>query len=103
MTGSSRGSKKHITTVTGIEHYGVNHKDASKFFAKKLSSGASVVKKPVIGIEIQGEVHDEVITLLTSQFNIPKEVIKFVEEKKKKKKGAAAAAASGGDQDGDDE
>jgi len=102
VTTSSRNKRKHATLITGVEHYGVSHKDASKFFAKKLSSGASVVKKPVIGIEIQGDVHIEVIELLQSQFNIPKQVIKFVEEKKKKK-GAATAAANEADDSDDDE
>jgi density-regulated protein DRP1 len=100
ITTSTRRKRKHVTTITGLEYYGVNHKEASKFFAKKLSAGASVVKKPVVSLEIQGDVHYEVMDLLVSQFNIPKGVIKYVEEKKK---GAAATSAGRAESDSEEE
>lgn len=86
-----------------MEHYGVNHKEASKFFAKKLSAGASVVKKPVVALEIQGDVHYEVMDLLVSQFKIPKRVIKYVEEKKKKGAAASAGRAESDSEEEEDE
>ena len=92
---SQRNKRKNVTIITGIENYGVNHKDAAKFFAKKFSSGASVVKKPEVAIEIQGDFKEDLLILLPEQFKIPAHVLKIVIEKKKK---ASEEAEEGGEE-----
>ncbi|KAE8687555.1 Translation initiation factor SUI1 family protein isoform 2 [Hibiscus syriacus] len=41
-----RNKRKCITTVKGLEHFGVKLSDASKKLGKKFATGASVVKGP---------------------------------------------------------
>ena len=41
---NTRNKKKCITTITGLDAFGVKLGEASKLFGKKFASGASVVK-----------------------------------------------------------
>jgi density-regulated protein DRP1 len=40
----TRNKKKCVTTVTGLEGFGVKLSEAAKLFGKKFACGASVVK-----------------------------------------------------------
>jgi density-regulated protein DRP1 len=98
---SQRNKRKCVTIISGVENHGVNHKDAASFFKKKFSCGASVVKKPEIAIEIQGDFKEDLLIILPEQFKIPANVLKVVIEKKKKKSEEQGVAAQ--DDDSDDE
>lgn len=50
---SSRGKKKCVTSVTGLEGFGVRLSDAAKVFGKKFASGASVTKLPSGGEQVK--------------------------------------------------
>jgi len=67
-----RSKRKCVTVVSGLETVGVKLSDAASIFKKKFSCGASVVKGPLGGdeIDIQGDIVDEVIDLLASHFKI---------------------------------
>ena len=41
---NTRNKKKCITTITGLDAFGVKLAEASKLFGKKFASGASIVK-----------------------------------------------------------
>lgn len=44
MERNTRNKKKCITTIAGLDAFGVKLAEASKLFGKKFASGASVVK-----------------------------------------------------------
>ncbi|EGG03758.1 uncharacterized protein MELLADRAFT_44425 [Melampsora larici-populina 98AG31] len=92
-----RTKRKRITTVHGLEAFGVDLKKLAKLFASKFATGASVTKnnQGEDEIVIQGDVSDEVLDLFeetTGKFadligngKIPDENIVFVDDTKKKK------------------
>merc|ERR1719219_3166606 len=53
----TRGGRKCVTTVTGLDGFGVNMEDVAKKFKKKFACGCAVVKDNagVDMIEIQGD------------------------------------------------
>lgn len=57
---NTRNKKKCITTVSGLDAFGVKLGEASKLFGKKFASGASVVKnaegKEHIDVQVRGQV-----------------------------------------------
>ncbi|KAJ9100007.1 Translation machinery-associated protein 22 [Naganishia cerealis] len=65
----SRNKRKHITSIHGLDAFGVDLKKAAKFLAQKFATGASVSKNPqgFDEIVIQGDVSEEVIDLITDQ------------------------------------
>ncbi|KAJ9106052.1 Translation machinery-associated protein 22 [Naganishia adeliensis] len=91
----SRNKRKHITSIHGLDAFGVDLKKAAKFLAQKFATGASVTRNPqgFDEIVIQGDVTEEVIDLITDQAGplqgAPADQIIKVEAKAK---GAAAAA-----------
>ncbi|KAH9819413.1 translation initiation factor SUI1 [Melampsora americana] len=92
-----RTKRKRITTVHGLEAFGVDLKKLSKLFASKFATGSSVTKnnQGEDEIVIQGDVSDEVLDLfeetngkfadLIGNGKIPDENIVFVDDTKKKK------------------
>jgi density-regulated protein DRP1 len=81
-----RNKRKFVTTVTGLEHFGVKLPEAAKLFAKKFSCGSSVVKSATglsEEIDVQGDVQDELAEFIADKLNISEDVIHFPEEKKK--------------------
>lgn len=44
---NTRNKKKMITTVTGLELFGVKLQEASKLFGKKFACGCSVTKSAI--------------------------------------------------------
>eukprot|EP00668_Euglena_longa_P045819 GGOE01061501.1.p1 GENE.GGOE01061501.1~~GGOE01061501.1.p1 ORF type:complete len:221 (+),score=26.30 GGOE01061501.1:400-1062(+) len=87
ITVASRQKRKCVTTVTGLEHFGVKLSDAAKEFKKMFSCGASVVKTPSgkEQIDIQGEFRDQLLEMWTKKFKeIPKEMVFTMDEGKTK-------------------
>ncbi|CAG0913365.1 unnamed protein product [Notodromas monacha] len=61
-----RGKKKSVTIVSGLSTFGIDLKDASKFFANKFSCGSSVTGDDEI--VIQGDVKDDLIDILPEKW-----------------------------------
>ncbi|KAF7305031.1 Translation machinery-associated protein 22 [Mycena kentingensis (nom. inval.)] len=87
---SERTKRKSVTTVFGLEAFGIDLKKAAKQFASKFATGASVSKNPQ-GLEeivISGDVSDEVLEMIENEVGvlkgIPVDNVELVEEKKKK-------------------
>eukprot|EP01025_Chloroclados_australasicus_P046891 TRINITY_DN518_c1_g2_i1.p2 TRINITY_DN518_c1_g2~~TRINITY_DN518_c1_g2_i1.p2 ORF type:complete len:221 (-),score=35.28 TRINITY_DN518_c1_g2_i1:523-1185(-) len=88
---NTRNKKKSVTTVSGLDTFGVKLSEAAKLFGKKFACGSSVVKCTSAPdkeqIDIQGDVLDGVVELIMKQYSqdrgIPKSAILFIESKKK--------------------
>ncbi|KAJ6564494.1 translation initiation factor SUI1 [Mycena capillaripes] len=85
-----RNKRKHITSVFGLEAFGVDLKKAAKQFASKFATGASVTKNPQ-GLEeivVSGDVSDEILEMIENEVGVlkgvPADNVELVEEKKKK-------------------
>ncbi|KAK4170387.1 translation machinery-associated protein 22 [Cladorrhinum sp. PSN259] len=86
-----RNKRKYVTSVSGLEAFGLDLKKVAKDFGKKFATGSSVTKVPSGGEEIvvQGDVSEEIEEFLLEKYKeIPEDNIELVEDKKKK--GAAA-------------
>lgn len=88
----SRGGRKCVTVVCGLESFGVKLEPLAKIFKKKFACGVSVVKAEVAGqgdnVEIQGDFEDEVIEIICKEHKeIPKSKIAVLAEGTKKKGG----------------
>lgn len=83
---TARQKRKYVTTVTGLEHFGIKLGDAAKQFKKSFSCGASVVKTPSNKeqIEIQGEFQDQLLEKWEKNFKeIPKSAVFVMDDKTK--------------------
>lgn len=85
-----RNKRKHITSVFGLEAFGIDLKKASKQFSSKFATGSSVTKNPQ-GLEeivVSGDVSDEILEMIENEVGvlkgIPADNVELVEEKKKK-------------------
>ena len=67
---NTRNKKKCITTITGLDLFGVKLAEASKLFGKKFASGASVTKNAEGQgqIDVQGDFLDQAAELILKQF-----------------------------------
>ena len=97
-----RGGKKMISTVVGLQHYGIPLKDICKVMGKKFACGACVADDDKYGecIQIQGDIQERFIDFVEnelSKYNVPLERVKFEEVKKKKKAEGAVATADAED------
>jgi density-regulated protein len=85
-----RNKKKCITTVTGLDSFGVKLSEASKLFGKKFASGASVVKTAdgKEQIDIQGDFLSQVAELIIKEYgkksSIGKGDVYFIDLDKKR-------------------
>ncbi|KIM28248.1 hypothetical protein M408DRAFT_144967 [Serendipita vermifera MAFF 305830] len=85
-----RNKKKFVTAVMGLEAFGIDLKKASKQFATKFATGASVSKNAsgTDEIVVQGDVTDEIVEMLEGNVGVlkgvPADNIICVEDKKKK-------------------
>ncbi|KAF8916704.1 translation initiation factor SUI1 [Mucidula mucida] len=85
-----RNKRKHITSIHGLEAFGIDLKKVAKQFASKFATGASVTKNAQGQDEIvvQGDVSDEVLEMIEEEVGllkgIPADNVEIVEEKKKK-------------------
>merc|ERR1711957_105949 len=75
----TRGGRKCITSVSGMEGFGVNLDDAAKSFKKKFACGSAVVKGECgqpDSVDIQGDFEDEVIDMICDVFKkVPRDKI----------------------------
>lgn len=81
-----RNKRKCITTVKGLELFGVKLSDASKKLGKKFATGASVVKGPTEKeqIDVQGDIAYDIVEFLTDTWpDVPESAIFFIEDGKK--------------------
>jgi len=79
----TRGGRKCVTSIAGLEGFGVKPEAAAKLFKKKFACGSAPVKgepgQPDT-VDIQGDFEDEVVQLLVENFKeIPKKKISVVE------------------------
>jgi len=86
----SRGGRKCVTTVTGLDGFGVKLDAAAKLFKKKFACGSSVVKgdngQPDF-IEIQGDFEEEVIDVVQGEYKDVERKKFIIAEGGTKKKG----------------
>lgn len=85
---SVRNGKKSITSVTGLDKFGIKLSDASKVFGKKFATGASVQKTPAGAeqIEMQGNFLASLPEVILKNFTsngVTKEALYYIEGKKK--------------------
>jgi density-regulated protein DRP1 len=78
-----RGKTKNITKIDGLKDFGVNLKEASKSFRKHFASGCAVVDD---GIEIQGDLVDDVIEKILEDFKEITEADIMISDSNKTKK-----------------
>lgn len=82
-----RNKRKFVTSVQGLEAFGLDLKKTAKAMATKFATGSSVTKVPGGGEEItvQGDVSVEIEEYLLENYTeVPEDNIEMVEEKKKK-------------------
>lgn len=84
---NTRNKKKCITTVSGLEHFGVKLAEAAKAFGKKFACGSSVVKTPSGGeqIDMQGDFLRQCAELIMKNYGgqVAKSDVYFLEGKSK--------------------
>ncbi|KAL2945201.1 Translation machinery-associated protein 22 [Bienertia sinuspersici] len=81
-----RNKRKCITTIKGLELFGVKLSDASKKLGKKFATGASVVKGPTDKeqIDVQGDIAYDIVDFITDTWSdVPETAIFFIEDGKK--------------------
>ncbi|KAI5674369.1 hypothetical protein M9H77_14733 [Catharanthus roseus] len=82
----TRNKRKCITTVKGLDLFGVKLSDASKKLGKKFATGASVVKGPTEKeqIDVQGDISFDIVDFITDTWpDVPETAIFFIEDGKK--------------------
>ncbi|TRM67384.1 translation initiation factor SUI1 [Schizophyllum amplum] len=85
-----RNKRKHITSIYGLEAFGIDLKKVAKQLASKFATGASVTKNPqgLDEIVVQGDVSDEILEMIEDEVGllkgIPPDNVEIVEDKKKK-------------------
>ncbi|KAJ8528005.1 hypothetical protein K7X08_015456 [Anisodus acutangulus] len=82
----TRNRRKSITTIKGLEIFGVKLSDASKKLGKKFATGASVVKGPTEKeqIDVQGDISYDIVDFITETWpDVPESAIFFIEDGKK--------------------
>ncbi|EGG24485.1 density-regulated protein [Cavenderia fasciculata] len=85
---NNRNKRKYVTTVSGLEAFGIKLADAKKLMAKKFSCGCSVVKNASGGeeIDIQGDFADDLVDLILDNWpEVPETNILVITDKKKKR------------------
>ncbi|KAI9259912.1 translation initiation factor SUI1 [Sporodiniella umbellata] len=85
---NERNKRKCVTTIYGLDIFGVDLKKAAKMFANRFACGSSVAKnnQGQDEIVVQGDFSEELHKLIVANWpNVPDENIDKVEEKKKKK------------------
>ncbi|CEP18620.1 hypothetical protein [Parasitella parasitica] len=83
-----RTKRKSVTTIYGLDVFGVDIKKAAKMFANKFACGSSVAKnnQGQDEIVVQGDFTEEVYRMILENWKqVPEENIDKIEEKKKKK------------------
>eukprot|EP00252_Welwitschia_mirabilis_P016235 TRINITY_DN3580_c0_g1_i1.p1 TRINITY_DN3580_c0_g1~~TRINITY_DN3580_c0_g1_i1.p1 ORF type:complete len:195 (+),score=44.43 TRINITY_DN3580_c0_g1_i1:329-913(+) len=81
-----RNKRKCVTTVKGLDMFGVKLTDATKKLGKKFASGASVVKGPTEKeqIDVQGDILYDIVEFITQTWpSVPENAIYFIEDGRK--------------------
>lgn len=84
----TRGGRKCVTSIQGLELFDVKLEAAAKTFKKKFACGSAVVKGDnglPDCIEIQGDVGPELAELLVDEFGVPEDKVHAVEGGTKRK------------------
>ncbi|CAA16913.1 translation machinery associated protein ortholog Tma22 [Schizosaccharomyces pombe] len=84
-----RTKRKRVTTVQGLDAFGIETKKAAKMLANKFATGASVTKTADKKDEIvvQGDLNYDIFDFILEKFKeVPEDNIKIVEDTKSKKK-----------------
>jgi len=84
----SRGGRKCVTSVAGLELFSVKLDEAAKKFKNKFACGAAVVKGDnglPDTVDIQGDFYEELSELITKDFKVPTAKISFEDGGTKKK------------------
>lgn len=70
MERATRNKRKCVTSVLGLELFGVKLAEAAKKFGKKFACGASVVKDASNKeqIDVQGDCMDELVEFLVKEY-----------------------------------
>lgn len=85
----TRNKKKMVTTVMGLEGFGVKLSEAAKLFGKKFACGASVTKNATgtEQIDMQGEFVDKLAELIIKTYGTSNKISKgdvyMIQDKKK--------------------
>jgi density-regulated protein DRP1 len=82
-----RNKRKFVTSIQGLELFGLDLKKTAKIMATKFATGSSVTKMAGGGEEItvQGDVSGEIEEYILDNFKqIPEDNVELIEEKKKK-------------------
>ncbi|MCE2055253.1 hypothetical protein HAX54_042280 [Datura stramonium] len=82
----TRNKRKSITTIKGLELFGVKLSDASKKLGKKFATGASLVKGPTEKeqIDVQGDIAYDIVDFITKTWpDVPESAMFFIEDGKK--------------------
>ncbi|KAF4386590.1 hypothetical protein F8388_006545 [Cannabis sativa] len=82
----TRNKRKCITTVKGLELFGVKLSEASKKLGKKFATGASVVKGPTEKeqVDVQGDIAYDIVEFITDTWpDVPETAIFFIEDGRK--------------------
>ncbi|KAG1173286.1 hypothetical protein G6F70_005945 [Rhizopus microsporus] len=85
---NERNKRKCVTTIHGLDIFGVDLKKAAKMFANRFACGSSVAKnnQGQDEIVVQGDFSDDIYNIILTHWpNVPEENIDKIEEKKKKK------------------
>eukprot|EP00758_Cryptobia_borreli_P003384 Tbor_TRINITY_DN3711_c0_g1::TRINITY_DN3711_c0_g1_i1::g.2332::m.2332 len=77
-----RVGKKFLTQIKGLDLFGFVLKDVCKDLKKVLSTGASVAEHTgnMSVIEVQGDVVEQVVNILTKKMNLPKNKLFLVDK-----------------------
>ncbi|CAE7330631.1 TMA22 [Symbiodinium natans] len=85
----SRGGRKCVTSVAGLDMFGIKLDDVAKLFKKKFACGCAVVKGENTApdtVDIQGDFEDEVIDIIVAEWKqVPQEKISVLDAGNKKK------------------
>ncbi|KAG8937094.1 Translation machinery-associated protein 22 [Tulasnella sp. 419] len=93
-----RNKRKFVTSIHGLETFGIDLKKAAKLFAQTFATGSSVTKNPQGQEEIvvQGDVSDDILEIIEDAESggggqlaallksVPADNVVCIEEKKKK-------------------
>ncbi|GMH22957.1 hypothetical protein Nepgr_024800 [Nepenthes gracilis] len=81
-----RNKRKCITTVKGLDLFGIKLGDAAKKLGKKFATGASVVKGPTEKeqVDVQGDIAYDIVEFITEAWpDVPETAIFFIEDGRK--------------------
>ncbi|KAG9029055.1 Translation machinery-associated protein 22 [Tulasnella sp. JGI-2019a] len=93
-----RNKRKYVTSIHGLETFGIDLKKAAKQFATKFATGSSVTKNAqgFDEIVVQGDVSDDILEIIEDAATggggqlgnllkaVPADNVVCIEEKKKK-------------------